>query len=148
MSFMNHGTLGALLGVCVLTACSSTPEQAAERAQAQAVVSAEINARQGKAVGQICPRGSDGWRMLGDDAVLLEARGEWYMAELSGMCNPASAFAGLATRSGTGSSCLARGDKLLTGSPRSGEVCVITGLYDWDEAAEVAASTSTGVAND
>ena len=126
-----------LLSVCWLTACTTTPEDAAERARAQSQTEAEISARQGEAVTRICPRGNDGWKALGDDILLLEASGDWYMAELSGACDPGSAFTVIATRPSTGSSCLQRGDDIYTGRPRSGGRCVITGLYEWDEDAEL-----------
>jgi hypothetical protein len=140
MSRVSNIGLSALLGVCVLAACTTTPEEEAERTKAQALLDAEISAHKGEAVSQICPRGSDGWKALGDNIVLLEARGDWYMAELSGTCDPDSAFRGIATRSGPGSSCLARGDRILTGPPRGGGRCTITALYQWNEDTEAAPS--------
>lgn len=125
--------LGALLGICVLAACATTPEQQAARTEAEARLNAEISARKGKSVTQICPRGSDGWQALGNDAVLLEAQGDWYLVELSGACDTGSAMAGIATRGGPGSGCLGRGDAIFTGRPRSGERCVITALHEWNE---------------
>lgn len=136
--------MSALFGVCVLAACAATPDQRAARAEAQALLDAEISARQGESVSQVCPRSNDGWEALGDDVVLIEAGGEWYMAEVSGSCDPDSAFAGIATRSGPGSSCLQRGDTIFTGRPRKGGGrCVITALYAWNKAAEAAPSTAT-----
>lgn len=136
------------LAVCVayvLAACAITPEQDAARVEAEARLNAEISVRQGPAVSRICPRNSDGWEALGDDVLLLEASGGWYMAELAGTCNPGSAFAVLATRTGAASSCLRRGDDIFTGRPRRGQRCVITALYEWNQDAEVepAASADT-----
>ena len=81
----------------------------------------------------------------GNDAILLEARGEWYLAELSGTCDPESAFAAIATRLGPGTSCLSRGDEVFTGPPRSGGRCVITALYEWDDEANASLSSATSV---
>lgn len=140
--------LGALLGVCLLAACASSPEQDAARAEAQAQLDAEISARRGEAVGRICPGSGDGWKALGDDILLLEARGAWYMAELAGTCNPDSAFAVLATRANPASSCLHRGDDIFTGRPRRGERCVITALYAWNEKTEAEPAASEAPAED
>ena len=137
MSSKSSLGLSVLVGVCLLAACATSPEQEAARVEAQAHIDAEITARQGEAVNRVCPRGNDSWKALGDDVILLEAGGEWYMAELSGTCDPDSAFAAIATRSASGSSCLSRGDNVFTGPPRSGERCVITALYEWDEEADV-----------
>ena len=131
----------ALSAVCFLAACATTPEEEAARADAQAQLSAEIGARKGKPVNQVCPLSSDGWRALGEDTILLEARSEWYMAYLSGTCDPASAS--MLVRSGTGSSCLSRGDTIFTSRPRSGERCVITAIHEWDDAAAETPSVST-----
>lgn len=141
MSPISNISLVALLAGLVLTACATTPDQDAAIAEAQALRNAEISARRGEAVSRICPRSSDGWKALGDDILLLEARGEWYMAELSGTCDPDSAFASIVTRDRSGTSCLARGDEIFIGPPRSGGRCVITALYAWDEDAEVPATT-------
>lgn len=140
MSSKSSLGLSALFGVCLLAACATTPEQEAARAEAQALIDAEITARQGAAVTRVCPRGSNSWKALGDDIILIEAGGEWYMVELSGTCNPDSAFAAIATRSASGSSCLSRGDDIFTGRPRSGERCMITALYEWDDEAKASLS--------
>jgi hypothetical protein len=140
MSSKSFLGLSPLLGVCLLAACATSPEQEAARAEAQALIDAEITARQGEAVTRVCPRGSDSWKALGDDVILLEAHGKWYMAELSGTCNPDSARAALVTRGASASSCLSRGDDIFTGRPRSGERCVITALYEWNEEAKASIS--------
>lgn len=129
--------LSSLLSLCLLAACATTPEQQAARAAEAARINAEIAARQGEAVNSVCARSSDGWRALRDDVLLLEARGDWYMLELAGACNPEAAFSAIVTRSRSGSSCLGRGDVILTGRPRRGERCTITAIHQWDEAAEV-----------
>lgn len=136
MSPISNIGVSALLVGLVLAACATTPERDAI-AEAQALRNAEISARRGEAVSRICPRSGDGWKALGDDILLLEARGEWYMAELSGTCDPDSAFASIVTRNRSGTSCLARGDDIFIGRPRSGGRCVITALYAWDEDAKV-----------
>ncbi|WP_369814684.1 DUF6491 family protein [Brevundimonas sp. AAP58] len=135
--------LSASLCACLLAACATSNEQQAARSEAEALRLAEINARQGQAMNQICPGRSDGWRPLGNNSVLLEARGEWYMAELSGTCDPESAFAAIATRRGPGTSCLSRGDQVFTGPPRSGGRCVITALYEWDDEADASLPSAT-----
>jgi hypothetical protein len=142
MSVQGKIGLSALFGAVVLVACAATPEQKTAREEAQSRLDAEIKANRGDAVSQICPRGSDGWKTLGDKTILLEARGGWYMAELAGACDPDGAVAGIATRSTSGSSCLSRGDRIATGRPRSGERCVITALYKWNAEAESAPSKS------
>lgn len=125
--------LSAMLGICMLAACTTSPEEEAGRAEAQARFDAAVTARKGESVSRICPGSSDGWKALGDNALLMEARGEWYLAELSGSCDPDSTFAVLATRTGSASSCLQRGDDIFTGRPRMGGRCMITGLYKWNE---------------
>lgn len=144
MSLTRPVSRSILLCVCLLAACVTAPEEEAARAEAQSQIEAEISARQGEAVNRICPRGNDGWKALRDDILLLEASGDWYMAKLSGACDPDSAFAVIATRTDLGSSCLQRGDDIYTGRPRSGGRCVITGLYEWDEDAEIDPATSAG----
>lgn len=134
----------ALLCASLLAACTTTPEEQAARAEAQALVEAEIAARKGEPVNRVCPRGNDDWKALGDDVLLMEAGDAWYMLELAGPCDPGSAFTGIATRSSPASSCLSRGDRVFTGPPRSGARCTITGLFEWDEDASVEASEAEG----
>lgn len=141
MSFKRPIAWAALPGLWLLAACATTPAADGARAQRDA----EITARRGEAVNRICPRGNDGWRALGDDVLLLEARGEWYMAELAGACDPDAAFAAIGTRSRSGSSCIERGDNIFTGPPRSGARCVITAIYAWDEDAEVPTTKAAAV---
>ncbi|MEL6569336.1 MAG: DUF6491 family protein [Pseudomonadota bacterium] len=128
--------LSAFVGLFLIAACAATPEQQAALEDEQARLEAEIAARQGEPQSRICPRGSDDWKALGDNVVLLEARGEWFMVELAGTCDPDDAFAGIATRSSPGSSCLSRGDEIFTGLPRSGERCTITSIHGWNENVE------------
>jgi len=123
------------LFACCLASCATSPERAEMLAAEEASRIAEIELRQGESVTRVCPRGNDGWEALGDDVLLLEAGDDWFMAELSGTCDPESTFGGIATRSSTGSSCIARGDNVFTGRPRSGGRCMITGLYAWDKEA-------------
>ena len=130
--------IASLLVLGAVAACATTPEEDTARADAQAQIDAEILARKGETVSRVCPRGSDGWKALGDDVLLLEAGDEWFMAELAGTCDPETAFAGIVTRSSPASSCIERGDDIFTGRPRSGGRCVITALYAWDVDADVA----------
>jgi hypothetical protein len=138
----------APLGAFVLAASATTTEQQATHVESESLRTAEISAHRGQAASQICSRGSDGWRPLGNNAVLLEARGEWYMAELSGTCDPESAFAAIATRRGPGSSCVSRGDQVFTGPPRSGGQCVITAIYEWNEQADAADPPGSALATE
>ncbi|MEL6860002.1 MAG: DUF6491 family protein [Pseudomonadota bacterium] len=119
--------------ICSLGACEISPEAQAEYKLDQTRFAAEIAAQKGEAVNRVCPNSNSDWRPLGDDALLLEARGDWYMLNLVGPCDPDSAFAGIATRSSMGSSCLSRGDDVITGRPRDGQRCVISGIFEWDE---------------
>ena len=145
MSSMTTKYIVSIVGLGVLAGCATTPEQDAARAAEAARIDAEIAARRGGAVSQVCPRGSDGWRALGDDILLLEARGDWYMLELAGTCDPEGAFAGIVTRSRGGSSCLSRGDDIFTGRPREGGRCTITAIHAWDAEPEAAPSdTASG----
>lgn len=136
MSSSRLAALFAVSGMLILAACETTPEQQAEQAEAKAMVEAEIALRKGEAVNRICPRGSDDGTSLGDDALLIEARGEMYMVELLGTCDPETTAAALVSRGSAGTSCVERGDQLLTGGPRTGERCTIMGIYEWDEDAQ------------
>jgi len=138
MASARLAALFAASGTFMLAACETTPEQQAEQAEAEAAVEAEIALRKGEAVNRVCPRGSDDWTSLGDDALLFEAGDETYMVELLGTCDPESTAAAIVSRGSAGTSCIERGDQLLTGGPRTGERCTITGIYEWDEDAELA----------
>ncbi len=112
-----------------LVGCSTSSEQKTARELEQAWLDSEIEARQGAEVGRVCTRRNVGWRSFGDDALLLEADGQWYRLKLAGTCDPERAFATIASR---GSSCVRRGDSVFTSRPRDRERCVITAIYEWD----------------
>ena len=125
-------TLGALaLSGSAGCTMSQAQKDAYEKERVQRT--AEIAARQGPPVNRVCPRRSDGWKPFGNGAFLLEADGQWYRVELTGTCDPEGAFAGIATRGGP-SSCLHRGDAILTSRPRDRERCTITAIYSWNAA--------------
>lgn len=125
----------AVMGATALAGCQ-TAEQYADRENR---LQAEIAARQGAEVNQICfTRSIDGWRELGDDALLVrEGIDDWYKLDLAGVCAPDWAFNAIAIETRTGSSCLTRGDHVtIPNSPLDGR-CTIMSIHEWDEEAEV-----------
>lgn len=126
----------ALAGAATLAGCQ-TAEDYAER---EARLQAEIDARQGPEASQVCfTRSINGWRALGDDAVLVRARvDDWYKLDLAGTCDPEMAFNAIALETRpAGSSCVSRGDRISTPDAPVGGQCVITRIHEWDEEAEV-----------
>lgn len=119
----------------VLAGCSTSLEEKPSHQSVQVAQEAEIAARQGESVSRVCPGRNDGWKAFGDDAVLVEAEGEWYRIELAGTCDPDSAFVGIA-----GSSCVSRGETMITARPRYRERCWIKAIYKWDVSEQEAAS--------
>lgn len=126
----------AVAGAATLAGCQ-TAEDSAER---EARLQAEIAARQGAEVNRVCfTRNINGWRPLGDDAILVRARiDDWYQLNLSGTCDPEWAFNAIVLESRpAGGSCVSRGDHITTPeTPISGR-CVITSIHEWDEEAEM-----------
>lgn len=127
--------------VAALGACTTT--QAADR---QARLAAEIKARQGEPVNQICfTRSIDGWKSLGRKSLLLsKGVNEWYKLDLSGTCDPQWAFnaIGIETHP-TGALCLSKGDEIKTfNNPGQHETCFITDIYKWNDKAKIPESHS------
>ena len=120
-----------------LVACAGMPANEQERA----ALEAEIAARQGTEVDRICfVRNIDGWRPLGDEALLLEKGvDDWYMVELTGTCEPEWAFDAIAIRTRPGAAlCLTRGDSIATFDAPLEGTCFISHIYEWDDEARVA----------
>jgi len=121
----------------MLAACMTAPEGRRD----QATLDAEVAARQGEQVDRICfTREIDGWRALGEDAVLLEKGvNDWYKLDLAGTCEPEWAFETIALRTRpAGSLCVSEGDAIQTlGMPGDG-TCFISAIHEWDEDAAVA----------
>lgn len=111
-----------------LAACQSYGDKAGNDLQA------EIAQNQGPEVSQICFAESiNGWRALGDRAVLLEkGANEWYQVNLSGPCEPEWAFNAIAIET-RGSSCLTKGDKIHAGDSLTGNTCWVTDIHEWNE---------------
>ncbi|MEL6829254.1 MAG: DUF6491 family protein [Pseudomonadota bacterium] len=124
-----------MLSACILAACTTTPEQQAALNQEALRLEAEIAKRQGESVNRICPLGSADWKPFGSDALLIEAKGDWYKIDLIGTCDPDSAFGAIANKGSIGSSCIERGDTILTALPRDHERCTITAIHQWDDTA-------------
>lgn len=132
----------ALLGAA---ACQTEQSQAA-RAAADAETQALIAARQGAEVDRLCFTSNiNGWNELSRSAILLE-RGvnDWYKVDLTGTCDPQWAFnaIGIVSRP-AGSSCLTRGDRLVTDDQTVPGVCYVDRIYEWDETKEPAAASAT-----
>lgn len=125
-----------LAGAAVLAGCQ-TSENYAEREDA---LQAEIAARQGAEVNQICfMRNINGWRELGDNALLVrEGIDDWYKLDLAGTCDPEWAFNAISIETRpAASSCLTRGDHISTPDASFTGRCVITGIHEWNADAEV-----------
>ncbi|MBI1365742.1 MAG: hypothetical protein GC153_07255 [Alphaproteobacteria bacterium] len=133
---MRLSILAALIGAGLLAGCETTGYASQEEAQRQA----EIAARQGASVGQVCfTRNIDGWRELGRNAILIR-RGlkDWYKLDLVGSCDPRWAMSAIGIRTQPGGGCITRGDHIetYTNTPIKGS-CVITGIHEWNEDAPV-----------
>lgn len=119
-----------LSGAAVLmaAACQSPASTDADMADA------EPDPRQGEEVSQICFNGQiRNWRELDRKSVIVEKNHNTeYKLELIGTCDPTQAFTtvGLVTRGA--SSCLSRGDRLITDEDFGGS-CSIRRIYEWNE---------------
>ena len=128
--------LAALIGAGLLAACASTDYAKQEDAQRQA----EIAARQGASVSQVCfTRNIDSWRALGRNAVLIrKGLRDWYKLDLVGTCEPEWAILAIGIRSPAGSSCISRGDRVDTFSREPvSTTCMITDIHIWNDKAPV-----------
>ncbi|MBI1340934.1 hypothetical protein GC169_12105 [bacterium] len=131
----------SLVAGVLLAACQSP---AAETARADE----KVDPRQGEEVRQICFTSMiRNWRELDDDSILVE-RGvkDVYKLELLGTCQPDDAFLSVGLVQRGGSSCLQRGDNVVTDSRFDGS-CVIRRIYKWnDEATPADAGADAGSA--
>lgn len=119
-----------LAGAAVLmaAACQSSAGTDSEMADA------EPDIRQGEEVSQICFNSQiRNWRELDRKSVIVEKNfNEEYKLDLIGTCDPTQAFTtvGLVTRGA--SSCLSRGDRLVTDEQFGGS-CSIRRIYKWNK---------------
>ncbi|TKB47145.1 DUF6491 family protein [Thalassotalea mangrovi] len=95
-----------------------------------------VDPRQGKEVSQVCYASSlDRWSTLDNErkALLIYPRAnKAYKLTLSGTCDPQWAFTRIATVQRMGSSCLSRGDKIVTDmSGGMADSCIITRIHEW-----------------
>ncbi len=138
-----RSALFVVAAVCA-AACQATPEQQAARATADPETQALIAARQGAEVDRLCFTNTiNGWSELSRSAILLEQGvNEWYKVDLTGTCQPEWAFnaIGIVSRP-AGSSCLSKGDRLITDDDTIPGVCYVDRIYEWDETKEPAPST-------
>jgi Family of unknown function (DUF6491) len=131
----------AVAAALLTAACAYTPQKPGD----QAAIDAQIAARQGKEVDNICfTRDIHGWRELGDHAVLVEKGvNDWYKLDLTGTCRPDWAFNTIALRTRpSGSLCLTRGDTVATYTLPGGETCFINAIHQWDEKAPIPRATT------
>ncbi|WP_394175769.1 DUF6491 family protein [Thalassotalea litorea] len=125
LSTLKYSLLTVLL---VIGGCSGNGEQSS--------AAKEVDPRQGKEVSQVCYASSlDSWSTLDSErkALLIYPRSnKAYKLTLSGTCDPQWAFTRIATVQRMGSSCLSRGDKVVT-DVTGGMVdsCIITRIYEW-----------------
>jgi hypothetical protein len=134
-------TLIFTVAALILAGCATA------RDQTNTTRDAEIAAKQGKEVRQICfAQNINGWRAFGRDSVLLQKGvNDWYRVELTGSCEPERAFNVIALRSRpAGSPCLSRGDNIDTPDIAGGQSygsCFISKIYEWDEKAKIPTGT-------
>ncbi len=112
-------------------ACQSPTGERAEMAEG------EVDVRQGEEVSQVCfSRQIRSWSELGRDSVLIEKGvNDHYKLDLIGTCDPQNAFTSIGLVSRGASSCLSRGDRLVTDDSFGGS-CSIMRIYEWNEDAD------------
>ncbi|OUS23227.1 hypothetical protein A9Q98_15875 [Thalassotalea sp. 42_200_T64] len=113
--------------VALLSACAATDNPKQEKAP---------DIRLGEEVNQICfNRNMDGWRPLEDDnkaLIVFDRRRQAYKLDLIGTCDPQWAMLRIATISRGNSSCLSRGDKVITDADMSRhDSCTIMKIHKW-----------------
>ena len=122
-----------LASALCLTACAT-----AEEREAVALAKAEeIAAKRGEEVNRLCfTQNINGWRAVDDDAVVVtKGVNDKFLLELAGPCDAENAFLSIGLKTFGGSSCLSRGDRLVT-DERIANRCRITKIYEWNEDAE------------
>lgn len=129
---MRH-LLIAGLAAALLAACQTNAVETAETP----------DPRQGEEVSQVCFNSQiRNWRELDRDSVLIERSvRDVYRLELLGTCQPSNAFTSIGLISRGASSCLSRGDTLVTDDEFDGS-CTIRRIYKWNEAAAAAPPAS------
>jgi Family of unknown function (DUF6491) len=135
MMIIKSGLAAAV--VAMLAACAATPP--AE------VADAKPDPRQGEEVNNICfTQQIRNWRELDNRSVIVEANvRDEYKLELIGTCQPRDAFLNIGLISRGGSSCLSRGDTLVTDSRFNEGSCSIRRIYKWNKDAGQAAATAS-----
>jgi hypothetical protein len=120
----------------MLAACASPPAEVAE---------AEPDPRQGEEVNNICfTQQIRNWRELDNRSVIVEANvRDEYKLDLIGTCQPRDAFLNIGLISRGGSSCLSRGDTLVTDSRFNEGSCSIRRIYKWNKDAGQAEAAAT-----
>ena len=117
----------AILSTLFLSACAITDDNKEPE---------KIDPREGETVNQICFAGRmDGWSPLeGDNKALIvyDRRNEAYKLTLVGTCDPQWAMMRIATVSRGSSSCLSRGDKVITDADMDRyDNCTIMRINKW-----------------
>lgn len=110
-----------------VSACAVNPDNAEPK---------KVDPRQGEAVNQVCfNRSMDSWSTIkGDNKALVvyDRHKKQYKLDLIGTCDPQFAMLRIATVSRTGSSCLSKGDKVITDADTDiHDSCTIMGIYKW-----------------
>jgi hypothetical protein len=120
----------------MLAACASPPAEVAE---------AKPDPRQGEEVNNICfTQQIRNWRELDNRSVIVEANvRDEYKLDLIGTCQPRDAFLNIGLISRGGSSCLSRGDTLVTDSRFNVGSCSIRRIYKWNKDAGQAETAAT-----
>ncbi|MDG1731749.1 MAG: DUF6491 family protein [Thalassotalea sp.] len=113
--------------VSLLSACAVNPDDAQPK---------KVDPRQGEEVNQVCfNRTMDSWSPIeGENKALIvfDRRKEQYKLDLIGTCDPEFAMMRIATVSRGSSSCLSRGDKVITDADMDRhDSCTIMGIYKW-----------------
>lgn len=128
LPLISKSFLSLLAILFILSGCSSSSSESVEEKP--------VDPRQGKEVSQVCYASSlDRWSTLDNErkALLIYPRSDKaYKLTLSGTCDPQWAFTRIATVQRMGSSCLSRGDKVVT-DINGGMVdsCIITRIHEW-----------------
>ena len=117
----------ACLTMSLISACANNDESKEPK---------KIDPRQGEEVNQICfNRNMDGWSPLeGNNKAILvtDRKRDEYKLDLIGTCDPQWAMMRIATISRGNSSCLSRGDKIVTDADMNmQDSCTIMRIYKW-----------------
>ncbi len=121
-------TLLAVVAILGLSACATT-----DTAEQQPK---KIDPRQGDEVNRVClNRNSNGWSALPDEKkslIVYDSRHNSFKLDMIGTCDTQWAMLRIATISRTASSCLSRGDKVVTDADMNRyDSCTIMKIYKW-----------------